>query len=219
MGPSTASSRPCASTTDSIEPDPPGATSSGRIALPSAIRIGAAACVALLAVGVYLGSQRHRNAALEAPAVPSASTSNEGTVAPVAADTRHPPTATGVEGATAPVRPVRPPASSAIVRPKPRTQAAVAAGAVLPAVPPPVPAPGAALDAAPPPRIVAEPAPPVAAEPAWTDPHEACSKQGFIGRALCINERCSHAAFAGSPECVKLRKAAEQAEQAQWRGG
>jgi hypothetical protein len=219
MGPSTASSRPCASITDSIEPDPPGATSSGRIALPSAIRIGAAACVALLAVGVYLGSQRHRNAALEAPAVPSASTSNEGTVAPVAADTRHPPTATGVEGATAPVRPVRPPASSAIVRPKPRTQAAVAAGAVLPAVPPPVPAPGAALDAAPPPRIVAEPAPPVAAEPAWTDPHEACSKQGFIGRALCINERCSHAAFAGSPECVKLRKAAEQAEQAQWRGG
>lgn len=102
---------------------------------------------------------------------------------------------------------------------KPRTPTvahdAIASSGVSPPPPPPVAATTAAASL----RPLAEPVPQAAPEPVVADPREACSKRGFIAAALCINERCAQPRYAGHAECVKLRKAAEDAELALQRGG
>ncbi len=70
------------------------------------------------------------------------------------------------------------------------------------------------------PQRVAEPLPPSPTEQLGAaNLREVCGKRGFIAGALCINERCAQAAYAGDAECVKLRRAAEEAELALQRGG
>ncbi|MFM9914790.1 MAG: hypothetical protein ACKVOX_03195 [Rhizobacter sp.] len=77
----------------------------------------------------------------------------------------------------------------------------------------PAPVPASAV------AVTQTPQMPSAAEPGVADLRETCGKRGFIARSLCINERCAQVAHAGDAECVKLRKAAEEAEQAVQRGG
>lgn len=196
------------------------AVAPGGNAASSAIRPWAAVGIALLALGAYLGSRTASDPVRDAPTARSVSASNDAAVSPPAATALSLPVATVRAPAAASVRPARTASAAtlsiaAVARPKP--QVAKQAAVALPVAPssPPVASTGVAA----PPRTVVEAVRPIAPEPTANDLREACGNRGFIANALCVNERCAQAAFGSHPECVELRKAADDAEQTQSRGG
>ena len=195
----------------------PATPKPGRPAVPPATRTWALAGVTLLVLSIGLGVQRHRDAAPTVPAVPAVGTSDEGRMVPIAADGADIPVAPAREVALAPQTTAAAARASdaATSRVKTRAQAARASEAAPSAPLSPV----AATVVPSSPRPVAEPLLQAAPEPSVIDLREACGKRGFIASALCINERCAQPAHAGHAECVKLRRAAEDAELALQRGG
>lgn len=198
----------------------PATPEPGRAPMLSATVKALAAGLALLVLVVCVSVLRHRD---PVPAMPggaaAGAASAEIAASAVAPDTAGAPTATA-PGAAVPLRSTAsssaaPSVTTARLKPRTPTVAhdAIASSGVSP--PPPV----AATTAAASPRPLAEPVPQAAPEPVVADPREACSKRGFIAAALCINERCAQPRYAGHAECVKLRKAAEDAELALQRGG
>ncbi len=180
-----------------------------------------AAGIALLALAGYLGTQRDGDAVTTVSAGTVVGASSERVVEPVAAsaaDTREAPTTPHLEA----VRAVAHPTAAASAASDATAASARLKVQLAKKADPSIPlAPAAAPVAvyAPPSRAVVYPMPQAPSEPVLSDPREACHTGGFIARALCINERCGQAAYASHAACVKLRRAAEDAEQALQRGG
>lgn len=189
----------------------------GRASVASTTRPWVLAGVALLVLSMGLGVQRHRDGAQIVPAVPALGASSEGRMTPIVADVADIPVAPAREVALAPrtSAAAAPASSTQAARAKPRTPTANATEAAPSAPLPPVVATADASS----PRPIAEPRLQAAPEPSVIDLREACGKRGFIASALCINERCAQPAYVGHAECVKLRRAAEDAELALQRGG
>ncbi|MDO9314523.1 MAG: hypothetical protein Q7T97_08270 [Burkholderiaceae bacterium] len=214
--PSERVSRTSGTATTAAHPAPTsGPPESGRTIAGSTIRTWAVAGVALALMVVYLGVQRPRNPVQIKPAIPATDAANVGRVVPAVAVSAVVPTTT-VRRSIAPApASARPGSTVAPARMKNTAPTSKPPEASLPA-----PLPSVAVVSAPsPPPSVTEPVLPVAPKRGVTDLRETCGRLGFVARALCVNERCAQAAYAGDAECVKLRKATEDAEQAVQRGG
>lgn len=192
----------------------------GRTASGSKIRVLAVMGCLLLGTVVYVGAQRPRNPAQTAPfLLRAADASYAGSGVLIAAPSAAASTVRVREGKRTGPAPVSagPSAAQATARLNQKTLIAktpeVESSVPLPA-PPAIVAQSPSM-----PRSASEPVAQAGSRLVAVGLHEACGRQGFIARALCINERCTQAAYAGDAECVKLRKATEDAELAVQRGG
>ena len=196
-------------------PREPGHTNS-RTSLRAAAVVGILVLVSI----IFLGLQRLRPPENTGRSIPVAEASNEQREASAVTHSASVPTAAIRAGlpasaAPAPRGPVSPVATMRLATKAPAARATDAAPPVT------LPASSMAVPSAPAlPQRVAEPLPPSPTEQLGAaNLRDICGKRGFIAGALCINERCAQAAYAGDAECVKLRRAAEEAELALQRGG
>ncbi len=193
----------------------PGRTSTG-----AKIRVLAVIGGLLMGTVVYVGAQRPRNPVRTAPfLLQAADASYARSGVPIAAPSAAASTARVREGKRTVPAPVAagPGATQATARLNHKASLAKTpeAESSVPLPPPPV----AVAQSPAMPRSASEPVSQAGSRPVAVGLHDACDRQGFIARALCINERCTQAAHAGDPECVRLRKATEDADLAVQRGG
>ena len=192
----------------------PGRTSTG-----AKIRVLAVIGGLLLGTVVYVGAQRPRNPVRTAPFLLQAADASYASGVPIAAPSAAASTVDVREGKRTVPAPVSAGSGATQATARLNHKASLAktpeAESFVPLPPPPV----AVAQSPSMPRSASEPVAQAVARPVAVGLHDACGRQGFIARALCINERCTLAAHAGDPECVRLRKATEDAELAVQRGG